>query len=48
MKTIVVLGAGKIGRMVTHMLASCGDYRVRVGDLDRKAAERCPPAADYF
>jgi saccharopine dehydrogenase-like NADP-dependent oxidoreductase len=39
-KTIVVLGAGKIGRMVTHLLARCGDYTVRVGDRDQQAAER--------
>jgi hypothetical protein len=39
-KTILVLGAGKIGRMVTHLLARCGDYSVRVGDRDRAAAER--------
>jgi len=38
MKTIVVLGAGKIGRMVSHFLGSCGDYRLRVGDVERSAA----------
>lgn len=44
MKTVLVLGAGKIGRMVTHLLARSGDYHVKVGDLDIKAAERCAKA----
>ncbi|MEO0478492.1 MAG: saccharopine dehydrogenase C-terminal domain-containing protein [Planctomycetota bacterium] len=39
MKTLVVLGAGKIGRMVTHFLATCGDYQVRVGDVHGPSAE---------
>jgi saccharopine dehydrogenase-like NADP-dependent oxidoreductase len=37
--TILVLGAGKIGRMVTHLLASSGDYEVRVADSRPAAAE---------
>jgi len=40
MKDIVILGAGKIGRMVTHMLATCGDYNVRVCDAVGAAAEK--------
>lgn len=40
MKTVVVLGAGKIGRMVVHLLAKCGDYHVRAGDMDPKSLER--------
>jgi saccharopine dehydrogenase-like NADP-dependent oxidoreductase len=32
MHDIAIIGAGKIGRMATHMLATCGDYRVRVAD----------------
>jgi saccharopine dehydrogenase-like NADP-dependent oxidoreductase len=40
MKTIVVLGAGKIGRMVAHFLGNCGDYELRVGDADPAAIER--------
>lgn len=32
MQHIALIGAGKIGRMATHMLATCGDYRVRVAD----------------
>lgn len=33
MKKVVILGGGKIGRMVTFLLGTCGDYEVRVGDL---------------
>ncbi len=40
MKTIVVLGAGKIGRMVTHFLQHCGDYTVRVGDSNGEAVNK--------
>ena len=29
---VAILGAGKIGRMTAHFLASCGDYTVRIGD----------------
>jgi len=32
MNTLVILGAGKIGRMVCHLLAKSGDYSVRIGD----------------
>jgi saccharopine dehydrogenase-like NADP-dependent oxidoreductase len=32
MQNIAIIGAGKIGRMATHMLATCGDYKVRVAD----------------
>ncbi|MDZ4828841.1 MAG: saccharopine dehydrogenase NADP-binding domain-containing protein [Phycisphaerae bacterium] len=32
MHQIAIIGAGKIGRMATHMLATCGDYQVRVAD----------------
>ena len=39
MKRIVVFGAGKIGRMVTHLLARSGDYEVVLGDVDVAAAE---------
>ena len=40
MNTIVVLGAGKIGRMVAHFLGHSGDYRVRIGDVSESAVER--------
>jgi len=39
METIVVLGAGKIGRMVAHFLGRTGDYRLRIGDSARSAVE---------
>ncbi len=39
MHTVLVLGAGKIGRMVAHLLASSGEYELRVGDVRREAAE---------
>ncbi|MFO0827811.1 MAG: saccharopine dehydrogenase C-terminal domain-containing protein [Phycisphaerales bacterium] len=32
MHPIAIIGAGKIGRMATHMLATCGAYDVRVAD----------------
>jgi len=40
MHDLVILGAGKIGRMVCHMLATCGDYAVRIGDVSVEALER--------
>jgi saccharopine dehydrogenase-like NADP-dependent oxidoreductase len=40
MKTIAVLGGGKIGRMVAHMLGASGDYKVRVGDVAPAAVEQ--------
>ncbi|MCA8949210.1 MAG: saccharopine dehydrogenase NADP-binding domain-containing protein [Planctomycetes bacterium] len=33
MKELVILGAGKIGRMVCHLMASSGGYSVRIGDV---------------
>lgn len=38
MPTLLVLGAGQIGRLVSHLLASSGDYSVRLGDLRGQAA----------
>ncbi len=40
MRKILVLGAGKIGALITTMLAGCGDYLVHVGDLDPEALKR--------
>lgn len=40
MKTIVLLGAGKIGRMVAHFLGTCGDFQLRVGDVNREFVDR--------
>jgi saccharopine dehydrogenase-like NADP-dependent oxidoreductase len=39
MKKIVVLGAGKIGRMVAHFLGHCGDYQLRIGDVAADAVK---------
>ncbi|MDX1518294.1 MAG: saccharopine dehydrogenase C-terminal domain-containing protein [Woeseiaceae bacterium] len=40
MNDILVLGAGKIGALVSGLLASCGDYRVQLADArDGAAAE---------
>lgn len=40
MHRVLLLGSGKIGRMVAPWLASTGDYRVVVGDSDAAALER--------
>jgi len=39
MRDVALIGAGKIGRMAAHLLASCGDYRVRVGDSHAASVE---------
>lgn len=49
MKTILVVGAGKIGRMVAYMLGHSGDYQIRVVDSKRRAIDRLrqqTPAAE--
>ena len=38
MKKVVVLGGGKIGRMVCFLLGTSGDYEVRVGDSHAPSA----------
>jgi len=40
MKHIVVVGAGKIGRIVARMLAETGDYAVTLADRDETALAR--------
>ena len=40
MKEIVLIGAGKIGRMVAHFLGHCGDYSLRIIDGSPEAIER--------
>lgn len=42
MKTVVLLGAGKIGRMVAEMLGKQGrpDYKLRIGDASSDSAKR--------
>ncbi|MBL9077277.1 MAG: saccharopine dehydrogenase NADP-binding domain-containing protein [Planctomycetes bacterium] len=39
MKNLVILGAGKIGRMVCHLTATSGDYSVRIGDVAQGAVD---------
>jgi saccharopine dehydrogenase-like NADP-dependent oxidoreductase len=47
-KRILVLGAGRIGRMVARLLVDSGEYEVRLADLDgvglARVAERIPVA----
>jgi saccharopine dehydrogenase-like NADP-dependent oxidoreductase len=38
MRDILVLGAGKIGALITGLLAECGDYRVQLADSVEGAA----------
>ncbi len=40
MNELVILGAGKIGRMVCHLMATCGDYAVRIGDVAQGAVDQ--------
>lgn len=40
MTRVLVLGAGKIGRMIALYLAGTGDYEVTVADVDHEALER--------
>ncbi|MEX2114206.1 MAG: saccharopine dehydrogenase NADP-binding domain-containing protein [Pirellulales bacterium] len=40
MRKVLVLGAGKIGRMIAKLLTSSGDYHVLVGDADLHSLER--------
>lgn len=40
MHRVLLLGAGKIGRMITKMLIDTGDYQVTVADYDQSALDR--------
>lgn len=40
MQTVLLLGAGKIGRMIAHLLTTSGDYAVRVADVEEAALTR--------
>lgn len=40
MNSILLLGAGKIGGAIAKLLASTGEYDVRVGDADERALRR--------
>ncbi len=42
MHDILLLGAGKIGGIITELLASSGDYRVTVADMDQTNLDRLP------
>ena len=38
--SVLLLGAGKIGRMITRLLVDSGDYRVTVADADADSLQR--------
>ena len=40
MHRVLLLGAGKIGRMITKMLMDTGDYQVTVADYDQASLDR--------
>ena len=42
MYEVLLLGAGKIGVIITELLASSGDYRVTVADMDQANLNRLP------
>ncbi len=42
MKNILLMGAGKIGEMISTMLAQSGDYHVTVADINVRALKRMP------
>ena len=42
MKEVMLLGAGKIGAIITELLSSCGDYHLTVVDLDEGNLARLP------
>ena len=39
MHKVLILGAGKIGALISGLLAESGDYEVTLGDMDASAAE---------
>ena len=46
MHRILLLGAGKIGRMIARLMVDSGDYRVTVADCDSSALDRLAQHAD--
>jgi len=46
MHRILLLGAGKIGRMIARLLVDSGDYTVTVADADAEALERIAQRVD--
>ena len=39
MHRVLILGAGKIGALISGLLAESGSYRVQLGDVDGAAAD---------
>ncbi|HEY8510109.1 MAG TPA: saccharopine dehydrogenase NADP-binding domain-containing protein, partial [Steroidobacteraceae bacterium] len=39
MHRVLILGAGKIGALISGLLAESGSYQVQLGDVDGAAAE---------
>lgn len=37
---VLVLGAGKIGSLIARLLAGCGDYEVRLADIDERTLRK--------
>jgi len=46
MKRVLVVGAGRVGRTIVHMLSVEGSYRVRIADADAVAAARVAREAE--
>lgn len=46
MSRVLILGAGKIGRMIAKMLTESGDFVVTVGDADEAALKRLRQSTD--
>ena len=42
MHDVILLGAGKIGGIITELLATSGDYRVTVADMNQENLDRLP------
>ena len=46
MDQVLLLGGGKIGRMIAKFLTESGHYRVRVADVDSEALARIKTTTD--
>lgn len=46
MHRVLLLGSGKIGRMIATFLIECGDFEVKIGDVDTSALERLAAKVD--
>ena len=44
MHKVLLLGGGKIGRMIAKLLSESGDFEVTVADYDQKALDRIAAA----